>query len=100
MKRKAKIKPKAPKQPRAAKRPVMAQTGPASPANSTDNITIAELLDLAAPPRPDTTGFHLTNAGPNAYVLTIQGPEARWLTARVLEFVEALHERAATKAAK
>lgn len=70
----------------------MTHTGP-EPANSVERVTVAELLAISAPPRPDTTGLHLTNAGPNAYVLTIQGPEARWLTARVLEFTEALHER-------
>lgn len=75
----------------------MARTGP-TPANSVDNVTVAELLSLTAPPRADTTGIHLTNAGPGAYILTIQGPEARWLTARVLEFAEALHEQASEKA--
>lgn len=75
----------------------MSRTGP-TPANSAENVTVAELLDLTAPPRADTTGIHLTNAGPNAYVLTIQGPEARWLTARVLEFAEALHEQTMEKA--
>jgi glycine cleavage system aminomethyltransferase T len=75
----------------------MTRTGP-SPANSAENITVAELLDLTAPPRADTTGFHLTNAGKDAYVLTIQGPESRWLTARVLEFIEALHMKTMEKA--
>lgn len=70
----------------------MSHTGP-TPRNSVETVTIEELLALAAPPREDTTGLHVTNAGPNAYVLTIQGPEARWLTARVLEFTNALYEQ-------
>lgn len=70
----------------------MSHTGP-PPRNAVDNVTIEELLALSAPPRADTTGLHVTSAGPTAYVLTIQGPEARWLTARVLEFTKALHEQ-------
>lgn len=70
----------------------MSRTGP-EPANSVDNVTVAELLALTAPPRSDTTGCHLTNAGPQAYILTIQGPEARWLVARVLEFTQAMHDQ-------
>lgn len=70
----------------------MSHTGP-TPRNSVETTTIEELLALSAPPRADTTGLHVTSAGPTAYVLTIQGPEARWLTARVLEFIKALHEQ-------
>ena len=64
-----------------------------------ENTNVADLLTTVAPPREGTTGVHLVSVG-ERYVLTIQGPEARWLTARVIEFVEALHEKSAEVVAR
>ena len=58
-----------------------------------EDTTLAELLETIAPPREGTTGVHLTSVGP-AYVLTVQGPEALHMTRLILDFVEALHEKA------
>ena len=60
------------------------------------NTTVAEVLDMIAPPREGTTGAHLVQVampdGP-AYLIAIQGPEARVLALRVIDFVDALKTR-------
>lgn len=46
-------------------------------------------METIAPPREGTTGAHLVAVGQD-YLVVIQGPESRWLAARVLEYLEAL----------
>jgi hypothetical protein len=59
-----------------------------------EDTTVAELFQTVAPPREGTTGAHLVAVGDN-YMLLIQGPEAVALTRHILDFVEAIHDRAA-----
>lgn len=73
------------------KRPTKSATKRTQKKLSAETVTLADLLTITKPPRKDTTAAHLTAVGPN-YVITIQGPESRWLAARTLEFIEALHE--------
>lgn len=62
-----------------------------------EDTTVAELLETVAPPREGTTGAHLVSVGPHHYFLVIQGPEATWLTARLLEVIDALADQALEK---
>jgi hypothetical protein len=64
-----------------------------------EDTTVAEILETVAPPRQDTTGVHLVAVG-QSYLLVIQGPEALHLSRLVLDFVDALHERADAKSSK
>lgn len=71
----------------------MPKSKPIPQTRTAADTTVKEILDTVCPPRSDTTGAHLVSCGPDAHLLVIQGPESRWLTARVLEFLDALHER-------
>jgi hypothetical protein len=64
-----------------------------------EDTTVAEILETVAPPRPETTGVHLVAVG-QSYLLVIQGPEALHLSRLVLDFVDALKERADAKSGK
>ena len=60
---------------------------------TTQDTSVREILETFSPPSEDQTGAQLVSFGPNHYFLVIQGPEAETLTNRVLEYIDALHEK-------
>lgn len=69
---------------------------PEAKTRTAEDTTVAELFETVAPPRDGTTGVHLVAVGKN-YLLAIQGPESLHMARLILDFVDALAERAEAK---
>ena len=67
---------------------------PALSHRKTSNTTVAQILEKFAPAREGTTSTHLVSMGKNQYFVVVQGPEADQLTSMIIQYIEALYERA------